>query len=80
MEIRADVADVLIRQGLATPDLFPIRVTKIGTPRDDDGPQALIAYERQIAGVGNLSLPFLMAGRATYSDDVLSMFGIACRA
>src|SRR5882757_8069106 len=41
MEIRHDVADVLIRQGLAMPDLFPIRVTKIRTPRDDDGPQAL---------------------------------------
>jgi len=61
MEIRNDVAHVLIRQGLAMPDLFPIRVTKISTPSNDDAPQALIAYERQIAGVGNLLLPLLMA-------------------
>ena len=77
MQIRNDVAHVLIRQRLARPDLFPIRVTKIWTPRDDDGSQALIAYERQIAGVGNLSRPLLMAGSATFSDDVLAMFGIA---
>jgi hypothetical protein len=62
MEIRNDVAHVLIRQGLAMPDLVPIRVTKIRTPSDDDAAQALIAYERQIAGVGNLLLPLLMAG------------------
>src|SRR5277367_3831630 len=79
MEIRDDVADVLIPQRLAMPDLFPIRVTKIRTPRDDDGPQALIAYERQIAGVGNLSWALLMTGSATDSDDLLSMFGIAYR-
>ena len=79
MEIRDDVAHGLIRQGLAMPDLSPIGMTKIGTPSNDDRPQALIAYERQIAGVGNLSLPLLMARRATYSDEVLSMLGIACR-
>ena len=61
MEIPNDVAHVLIRQGLAMPDLFPIRVTKIRTPSDDDAPQALIAYERQIAGIGNLLLSLLMA-------------------
>ena len=61
MEICDDVAHVLIRQGLAMPDLFPIRVTKIRTPSDDDAPQALVAYERQIAGVGNFLLPLLMA-------------------
>ena len=60
-------------------DLVPIRVTKIGTPGDDDAPQALIAYERQIAGVGNLLLPLLMARCATYSEDVLSVFDIAYR-
>ena len=59
------------------PDLFPIRMTKIRTPSDDDGSQTLIAYERQIACVSDLLLPLLMAGRATYSEDVLSMFGIA---
>jgi uncharacterized lipoprotein YbaY len=61
MEIRNDVAHVPIRQRLAMPDLAPIRVTKIRTPSDDDAPQGLIAYERQIAGVGNLLLPLLMA-------------------
>ena len=59
------------------PDLVPIRVTKIRTTSDDDAPKALIAYERQIAGVGNLLLPLLMAGSATQSEDVLSMFDIA---
>ena len=61
MEIRDDVAHVLIGQGLAMPDLIPIRMTKIRTPSDDDGPQALIAYQRQIAGIGNLLLSLLMA-------------------
>ena len=61
MEIRNDVAHVLIRQGSAISDLAPIRVTKVGAPHDDDAPKALIAYERQIAGVGNLLLPLLMA-------------------
>ena len=77
MEIRNDVAHVLIRQGLPRPDLFPIRVTKIGASRDDDGPQALITYKGQIAGVGDLLLPLLMAGSATHSEDLLSMFDIA---
>ena len=61
MEIRNDVADVPIRQGLTMPDLVPTRVTKIRPPSDHDASQALIAYERQIAGVGSLSLPLLMA-------------------
>jgi hypothetical protein len=61
MEIRNDVAHILIRQGFAFPDLAGVRVTKIGTPCDDDAPQALIAYERQVTGVGNLLLPLLMA-------------------
>ena len=61
MEIRNDVAHVLIHQGLAMPDLAPIRVTKIRTPSDDHAPQALIAYERQITSVGNFLLPLLMA-------------------
>jgi len=77
MEIRNDVAHVPIRQRLAGPDLFPIWVTKIGAPRNDDGPQALIAYKGQIAGVGDLLLPLLMAGSATYPEDALSMFEIA---
>ena len=59
------------------PDLVPIRMTKIGTSRDDDGAQALIAYERQVAGVGDLLLPLLMAGSATHTEDLLSMFDIA---
>jgi len=62
MEIRNDVADFLIRQGLARPDLLRVRVTKIGTPRNNDGPQALIAYEREVAWIGNLLLPLLVAG------------------
>jgi hypothetical protein len=78
MEIRNDVAHVLIRQGSAIPDLFPIWMTKIGTTRDNDGPQALIAYEGQITCIGDLLLPLLMAGRAAYTDDVLSISDIAC--
>ena len=77
MEIRNDIAHVLVRQGLPRPNLFPIRVTKVGAPRDDNRPQALIAYEGQIACVGDLLPPLLMAGGAAYPEDVLSMFDIA---
>ena len=76
MEIRDDVAHVLIRQWLAGQDLFPIRMTEVGTACDDDRPQALIAYEGEIARIGNLLLPLLMAGRATHSEDTLSIFDI----
>ncbi len=79
MEIRDDVAHALIRQRLAVPNLVPTGVTKIGAPRDDDGSQALIAYERQITGVGNLLPPLLMTGNATRPKNVLSVFPIACR-
>jgi len=77
MEIRNDVAHVLIRQGLAMLDLFPIRMTKIGTTGDDYGPQALITYEGQIAHIGDLFLLLLMAGRAAHPKDFLSLFDIA---
>jgi hypothetical protein len=77
MEIRDDVAHVLIRQGLVMPDLFPIRMTKIWTTRDDYGPQTLITYQGQIAYIGDLLLPLLMAGRAAHLKDILSLFDIA---
>src|SRR5579859_2770107 len=57
------------------PDLFPIRMTKIGTTRDNYRPQALIAYESQIAWVGDL-LPLLVAGGAAPLEDLLSVFDI----
>ena len=52
MEIRNDVAYILVRQWLARTDLRPVRVAKIRPPSDDDASQALIADELQIAGVG----------------------------
>jgi hypothetical protein len=77
MEIRNDVAHILIRRGLVMPDLFPIRMAKIRTTCDNYGSQALIAYEGQVACVGDLLLSLLMAGPATHLEDVLSMFDIA---
>src|SRR5580658_804856 len=78
MEIRNDVAYILVRQWLARTDLRPVRVAKIRPPSDDDASQALIADEFQIAGVGNLPLPLLMAGGAGQPENVLSMIYIAC--
>ena len=78
MEISNDVANVLVRQGLARANLLPIRVAKIGAPSDDDASKALIAYESQIACVSDLLLPLLVAGRTARPENVLSMLDIAC--
>jgi hypothetical protein len=77
MEIRNDVAHVLVRQGLARTNLLPVRVAKIRASSDDDAPQTLIAYKGQIVCVSDLLLPLLVAGRTASSEDVLSMFDIA---
>ena len=80
MEIRNDVANVLVCQGPVRANLLPVRVAKIRAPSDDDAPQTLIAYEGQITCVRDLLLPLLMAGSAARAENALSMFDIAHRA
>jgi hypothetical protein len=77
MEIHDDVADVLVGQGLARADLFPIRMTKIWTSRDNDCPQALIAYESQEAWITNTLAALFMAGGTARIEDVLPVVNIA---
>jgi hypothetical protein len=73
MQVCDDVAHVLIRQRLARPDLFPIRLSKIRSAGNDDGPQALIAHESKVAGVGDLLLALLMAGGTVHLEDLVAL-------
>jgi hypothetical protein len=79
MEIHNHVADILIGQRLTTPDLLPVRMTKIGAASNHDGSQTLIAYERQIGGVGDLLLPVLVTGSAARAKDAFSPLHAADR-
>jgi hypothetical protein len=61
MQVCNDVAYVLIRQRPARPYLLPIWLPKIRPACNDDGPQALIANQSKVAGVGDLLLLLQMA-------------------
>src|ERR1700760_1478713 len=72
MQICDDVAYVLIRQRLARMDLLRIRLSKIRPACYYDGPQALIAHQSKVAGVGELLLPLLMAGETVDLVDLMA--------
>jgi hypothetical protein len=73
MQVCDDVAHVLIRQGLTGPDLLPIWLSKIRSAGYDDGPQALIAHECKVAGVGDPLLTLLMAGGTIHLENVVAL-------
>jgi hypothetical protein len=69
MKVRDDVAHVLARQRMVRPNLLVVRLTKVWSTRNDDGPKALITDESEVAGVGDVLLALLMAaGTARLKD------------